>query len=234
MKRFTQFLTEQMAVMPAPNMLKAFYLAGGPGSGKTSVAQDCFAVAAQGETAVSIYGLQYTNSDIAFEAALRAENINPEDLEEFQRTDPVMWNKTKEMRFEAERITDAQRNAYLNQRVGIVYDGTGRDYRKRLAQKEHAESLGYDTYLIFVQTPLDMAYERNEERTRRLPESVVEKVWRQTEANRPHYMWAFGEHFHEIADGNTLTTAIKRYVADCLSEPVQNPIGQQWLNKTRR
>ena len=140
-----------------------------------------------------------------------------------------MWNKTEEMRFEAERITDAQRNDYLNQRVGIVYDGTGRDYKKRLAQKEHAESLGYDCSLIFVQTPLEMAYARNEERTRRLPENIVEKVWRQTEANRPYFQWAFGPNFVEISDGNTLTTQIKRYVADFLSKPIENPIGQAWL-----
>lgn len=225
-----QALAEQtVSMMPKPGMLKAFYLAGGPGSGKTSVAQDCFAVAAHGETAVSVYGLMYTNSDIPFEAMLRDAGINPEDLEEMKVNDPAQFNKTEQMRFKAEDITDAKRLEYLNQRLGIVYDGTGRDYHKRLKQKAEAEARGYDCSLIFVQTPLKMAYQRNEERTRRLPEDIVKKVWMDTEANRPYYMQAFGDHFIEIADGNTLTTSIKRFVADCLSKPIENPIGQAWL-----
>ena len=46
-------------------------------------------------------------------------------------------------------------------RLGMVVDGTGRDYDKIKNQVAQLRQLGYDCYMIFVNTSLDVALERN-------------------------------------------------------------------------
>ena len=50
----------------------------------------------------------------------------------------------------------------------MVIDGTGRDYDKIANQKAILQQLGYDCYMIFVNTSLDVALERNQ----RLSETI--------------------------------------------------------------
>ena len=49
-------------------------------------------------------------------------------------------------------------------RLGMVVDGTGRDYDKIKNQVAQLRQLGYDCYMIFVNTSLDVALERNSKR----------------------------------------------------------------------
>lgn len=228
MKRFSQFVSEATAIR-APHMLKAFFLAGGPGSGKSSVASDVFQIATHGERSVSAFGLVYTSSDIWYEKLLRDNGIDAEKLNYYEKHEPAKWAQASEFRKEAKRLTDAQRNQTLDARMGIVFDGTGEDYNEKVEQKAYAESKGYDCYMVFVQTPLELALLRNQDRTRVLPVDLVTKMWTNVEANRPKYEQLYGDNFHQIHDGDTRTTAIKRYVIRCLTAPVQNPIGRSWL-----
>ena len=45
-------------------------------------------------------------------------------------------------------------------RLGMVVDGTGRDYDKIKNQVAQLRQLGYDCYMIFVNTSLDVALEK--------------------------------------------------------------------------
>ena len=38
----------------------------------------------------------------------------------------------------------------------MIIDGTGHEYSKIDKLKKHAESLGYDTYMVFVNTSLEV------------------------------------------------------------------------------
>ena len=51
-------------------------------------------------------------------------------------------------------------------RLGLVIDGTGRDYDTDFLSNEIIKELGYDTYMIFVNTSLKVALERNAKRDR--------------------------------------------------------------------
>ena len=44
--------------------------------------------------------------------------------------------------------------------LGMLIDGTGRDFDKMAREKARAEDLGYDTFMIFVDTSLPVALER--------------------------------------------------------------------------
>ena len=50
-----------------PGILKCVFLAGGPGSGKSRIANDLFGIG-KGLSMVSYTGLKSVNSDVAFEA----------------------------------------------------------------------------------------------------------------------------------------------------------------------
>ena len=57
-------------------------------------------------------------------------------------------------------------------RLGMVIDGTGRDYDKIANQKALLQQLGYDCYMIFVNTSLDVALERNAKRREEVYQNI--------------------------------------------------------------
>ena len=55
--------------------------------------------------------------------------------------------------------------------------------KKISGQKSKLDNLGYDTYMIFVNTSLDTALERNQMRPRKLKDSMVTLLWNQVQQN---------------------------------------------------
>ena len=141
-----------------PNILKAFFLAGGPGSGKSYVVK----------RTTGGLGLKVVNSDIAFERKLKDAGLST-DLREL---DPEVRD---EVRGRAKKVTAKQKANYVNGRLGLIIDGTGKDYQKIADQATQLKQLGYDVHMIFVNTSLDTALERNAKRDRKVPESLVIK-----------------------------------------------------------
>ena len=58
----------------------------------------------------------------------------------------------------------------------MIIDGTGDDFQKISREKKELEEIGYDCYMIFVNTTLEVALQRNELRDRVLPKSIVEEI----------------------------------------------------------
>jgi len=116
-----------------PGIFKAFFLAGGPGSGKTFVTQSAF-----GGT-----GLKLVNSDNAFERGLKKANLSLKmpDSEEYFRNI---------IRQRAKTTAGNMLDTYVQGRLGLIIDATGRD--KDLVQRQVAmlRNIGYDCYMIFV------------------------------------------------------------------------------------
>lgn len=222
-------------------ILKCVFLAGGSGSGKSYVTKEMFGV--DKYTFVSS-GLKLVNSDIAFEKGMKKANIDPRKLAEIEKNDPELWAKigagNNSIRGKAKTITDKQQRAYEMGRLGLVVDGTGDDYDKMVIKKAQAESLGYDCYMIFVNTTLDVAIERNRKRERRLPDKLVKEKWFSAQTNLAKYHKLFGSNFVEVKnqtyeqDKNKIRKAIERFI----KAPIKNPIGKKWiateLNKKNR
>ena len=127
-----------------PNIFKAFFLAGGPGSGKSYVAGK----------ATSGSGLKSVNSDDAFEHMLNKAGLSLKMPPEETEPRDVVRGKAKD-------ITTRMEKNFIEGRLGLIIDGTGRDVDKILGQKAKLDELGYDTYMIFVNTSLDVALQRN-------------------------------------------------------------------------
>ena len=208
-----------------PNIFKAFFLAGGPGSGKTFVTRNAF-----GGT-----GLRMINSDSAFENALRKHGLSlkmPEDEAEARDI----------LRARAKGTTDRTMDLSIKGRLGMVIDGTGRDYDKIANQKAILQQLGYDCYMIFVNTSLEVALERNKRRERSVPEYITRKSWEAVQTNIGRFQHLFGLGNMVVVDNSKddreLTTIVMSKVAKevrrLLGNKVKSYTAKRWMATERR
>jgi len=198
-----------------PNIFKAFFLAGGPGSGKSYVA---------GRT-MGGHGLKTVNQDEPFEHLLKKAGLSLKMPPEQQEPRDVVRGRAKD-------ITKARQSNYLEGRLGVVIDGTGKDANKILGQKSGLEELGYDTYMIFVNTSLDVALQRNAERSRSIPEPIVVKSWKDVQANIGKFSNMFRAGFIVVDNNNAgedILKEVEKRVRGLLRKKVKNTRAQSWM-----
>ena len=198
-----------------PNILKAFFLAGGPGSGKSYVVK----------RTTGGLGMKIVNSVIAFEKKLKDAGLTT-DLREL---DPEVRD---EVRGRAKKVTAKQKANYLNGRLGLIIDGTGKDYDKIATQATELKQLGYDVHMIFVNTSLDTALERNAKRDRKVPESLVIKSWNDVQKNIGKFSQYFRRNFIVVDNNDSeedVMGPVFKQVRSLAMAKVQNPTGLKWI-----
>ena len=197
-----------------PNIFKAFFLAGGPGSGKSYVVRYT-----TGGT-----GLRVVNSDDVFEGYLKAAGLSMKMGSEDPRRD--------KLRSKAKKTVAKRKANYIEGRIGLVIDGTGKDYDKIRAQKAELESLGYDTHMIFVNTSIEVALERNAKRDRTVPEDAAILAWKAVQSNIGKFSSLFRGTM-VIVDNNIpdedIEMATFKEVKRLLKKKVKNTRAKQWI-----
>ena len=86
--------------------------------------------------------------------------------------------------------------------------------------------------MIFVNTSLDTALQRNAERPRSVPESIVVKSWNDVQSN----IGAFSQHFREnfiVVDNNDagedVFVKVFKQIKGLLRKKVTSPLAKQWV-----
>ena len=169
-----------------PNIFNAIFLAGGPGSGKSYVV----------ERSTGGLGMKILNSDDIYERDLEKAGLDigkPED---------IFSDEGQEIRAKSKRLTKLRRDSWVDGRLGIIIDGTGKDLNKIGRQKKLLDQLGYETMMIFANTSLEIAQQRNKERRRTLPEKAVAEMWSQVQKNIGGFQQLFGSRNFIIVDNN--------------------------------
>lgn len=224
-----------------PGIFKAIFLAGGPGSGKSFVAGEIAGIP-KGFN-FSVDGLKVVNSDPEFEYFLKKAGVDPKNLgslsdKEFEK----LTVGDDSPRGKAKKIKQSKENLYVQGRLGLLIDGTGDDYNK--INKKHMElkKHGYDTYMVFINTTLEVAQERNATRDRVLPEKMVKDIWTAVQKNLGKFQGLFRQNF--IIVDNTeikvakrendnklfekhIYTAIKRF----MRMPIKSGIAKRWIKQ---
>ena len=254
---FVEIITEGV---DDPGILKCIFLAGGPGSGKSYTAKEIFGVGKTAISSVSSGGLKLVNSDTAFEKALKDNGINPKDLGRFEKEDPKMWDfiageeNPNSIRNQAKKITKQQQAFYEAGRLGLIIDGTGDEVTKIKEKKAHAESLGYDCYMVFVNTSLEVAQERNSSRDRTLSDDRVSQIWKACQNNLGAFQSMFSGNFIivdnteykkyqskfrdrksgeiKIVDTN-IAQNIQKAIDSFLRKTIYNQIGKKWIETAK-
>jgi len=199
-----------------PNIFKAVFMAGGPGSGKSHIA---------GKTTGGL-GLKIINSDDAFERFLTKEGLS------LKMPDSETLERDIE-RSRAKKVTASKKFYAIQGRLGILIDGTGHIYDKIAKQATMLQQLGYETSMVFVNTSLEVALHRNANRPRSVKPALVKKSWKDVQNNMGKFQNYFEAANFFIVDNNgfeeDMLEISTKHIRRAISKPVKNVIAQAWI-----
>ena len=149
-----------------PYLLKAVFLGGAGGSGKSLVSDAMFGGS----------GLKIISADKHLERFLKHAGVPFSEVgQEYE-----LFGKARDaMKMELRH--------YAQRRLGLIVDSTAWAYDRVARPAQKLRSLGYDLFMVFVTTTLETALARNRERAERggrfVPDSFVEDAWRGAHRN---------------------------------------------------
>ncbi len=217
MQSFKEFICEGLY---DPARHKAIFLLGGPGSGKSYVRDKT-----KGDL-----GFKSVDSDTAFEHAMHKHGLSLKMPEHEKAV-------RDSVRAGAKAVTHKREHHWMNGRLGLMIDGTGRDHEQVIKHSQALRNLGYDTHAVFVNTSLHVAHKRNELRARSVPRETVEHSWHAAQNNLGKFQQHFGtDKMHIVdndkADENVLHHLHKK-IRKIAAAPVTNPIAKEWEKDQR-
>lgn len=206
-----------------PSIFKAVFLAGGPGSGKSFIV---------GKTALTSLGMKVINSDDAFENALKKAGMEP-------TPENIFTDKGQEIRKGAVAITGKKQKIAIDGRLGLVIDGTGKDYEKISRQAGELRKLGYEVAMIFVNTDLETAQSRNQARQRTLPADKVKQMWDQVQSNIGKFQNFFSSNMFIIdnsegADFERDVLRTYKKISAWAKKAPSKPAAKNWISKAKK
>ena len=212
-----------------PHIFKAVFMAGGPGSGKSYIAKSKLLKGG---------GLKIVNSDDIFEYKMKKAGLDYEDPE-------VIYSpQGQDMRNTSKELTGRMEQRYLDGRLGLIIDGTGRDVDKIARAVEKLVKMGYSCMMVFVNTSLDIAQQRNLEREgRTIKPEEVEKMWNAVQNNMMKFQQLFGDGKFQIVDNNGGLEdperaenfhKVEKNITAFISRPPSNRYAKKWIDMETR
>ena len=211
-----------------PHIFKAVFMAGGPGSGKSYIATSRILKGG---------GLKIVNSDDIFEYKMKKAGLDHGDPE-------VIYSpQGQEIRNQAKQMTGTMEDGYLEGRLGLIIDGTGRDVTKIAKAKEKLMNMGYSCMMVFVNTSLDIAQERNLDRERVLPADEVSSMWNAVQNNIMKFQQLFGASKFQVVDNNggledpdraENFKVVEKNITAFISRPPSNRYAKAWIENEQK
>jgi len=227
MLNFNDYLDNEDIITEGINdkhIFKAFFLAGGPGSGKSWVA---------GKT-LEGSGLKVINSDDGFERYARKAGLDLKQMGDFTK------DQTKQkdaLRQRAKRGTESMGQHAINGRLGLILDSTARDADKIESAAAGLRYLGYQTYMVFVNTTVEVALKRNEERPRSVPAPIVMRSHAQIQKQIPRLIRMFGaSNFIEVHNNkykDDINVKVYKEIRKKMNSKVTSPIALKWIENEK-
>lgn len=203
-------------------IFKAVFLAGGPGSGKSYIAS----------RTTGGQGFKVLNSDRAFEYLMKQAGLSL-DMSSLSADE----EKAKdEIRARAKELTSKQKANWCRGRLGQVIDGTGRDFKKIQRLRQDYEEMGYDTYMVFVNTSLEATKKWNQTRERKVPEDILVPAWQSVQNNMGRFQQLFGKSNFAIIDNTPAASPEEMeqlwniISKDFARRPIANPKAKAWID----
>lgn len=202
----TQILTDGVH---DPQIFKAVFMAGAPGSGKSTIAHKLFA-----------------------HTGLRALNVD--DFWQLYRTKNKPGNYEKYW-----ELYKKKEKHLLDGRIGLLIDGTARNPEKMAEVKNRLEELGYETAMVFVNATLGVSWQRVQHRAeksgREIEREFVENTWNQVQRGLGKLQNIFQERFF-IIDNNRKDVNLKyasKSLDRWLSTPPMKMKAQEWIKQQK-
>ena len=237
--KFEELKQELLEGVYDPGIFKAFFLAGGAGSGKSYSAEKATGSAAgkfQWDDSMSKlkpgkvgpYGLKVVNSDEQLEYGLMkakmSSNMKAYTSGEVERKELI--------RTKAKKVTKKREQLWINGRLGLIIDGTAKDLTKLGIKKKALEDVGYDTYMIFVNTSIDVAIQQNNARARKLPDEIIRQTWNEVQGIKQELSNLFPGGFVEIVNNRAGEDVFRKAfveVGKLIKRPPTKPAAKMWI-----
>jgi hypothetical protein len=174
---------------PKPSR-KVIFLAGGAGSGKGNVIS---------KLGLEKQGFKIVNSDISLEWLKKNSGL-PADMRDLTKEQRSTLGK---LGAESRKIARRKMMKYQGNANGVVVDGTGGSVKTMQKLVDEFKSKGYDVSMLFVDTSLEVALERNRARKERsLLDKIVERNHEAVQKNKSNFKTMFGGRFMEVNTDN--------------------------------
>ena len=237
--RFEDLKQELLEGVYDPGIFKAFFLAGGAGSGKSYSAEKATGSAAgkfQCDDSISKltpgkvgpYGLKVVNSDEQLEYGLMKAKMSS-NMKAYTDDETT---KKELIRTRAKKVTKKREQLWVNGRLGLIIDGTAKDLTKLSIKKKKLEDVGYDTYMIFVNTDLDVAIQQNNMRARKLPDEIIRQTWEEVQQIKMGLSNLFSGGFVEIINNRAGEDVFRKafvQVGKLIKRPPTKPAAKMWI-----
>ena len=169
-------------------------MAGGAGSGKGGVIK---------QLGLEKQGYKIVNSDISLEWLKKNHGL-PENMNDLTKEQQSELGK---LQWEARQIASKKKMKYQGNGDGVVVDGTGGSLKVMEKQVQEFRDKGYDVQMVFTETSLETAVQRNANRSERsLREGIVRRNHESVQANKEGFKKLFGENFAEVKTDNLKQT----------------------------
>jgi len=171
--------------LPKPQR-KVIFLAGGAGSGKGNVIS---------KLGLKDQGFKIVNSDISLEWLKKNSGL-PANMNDFTKE---QRSKLGSLQHQARGIAKRKMMKYQGNANGVVVDGTGGSIKSMEKLVNEFKDKGYDVSMMFVETSLPVALERNAARKERsLLDKIVTKNHEAVQGNKDGFKTMFGDRFMEV------------------------------------
>ena len=165
---------------------KVIFLAGGAGSGKSSVVK---------KLGLENKGMKIVNQDISLEWLKKNSGL-PENMNDLTKEQRSILGK---LQHQARGIAKRKMMKFQGKGEGVVVDGTGASMKQMTKLVNEFKEKGYEVSMLFVETDLNVALERNRNRKERsLLDFIVRKNHESVMANKEGFMEMFGEYFMNV------------------------------------
>lgn len=129
------------------------------------------------------------------------------------------------------QMTINQLALYVNSMLPLFVDSTSNKINRAVYRDGLLKSFGYDTAMVWVETSLDTAIQRVQQRDRSVPESFIRSVHDSLAENKKYYMKHYSTFVEVQNDGGELTNeailAAYRKVSGFFRGEIENPIGRR-------
>ena len=237
--RFEDLKQELLEGVYDPGIFKAFFLAGGAGSGKSYSAEKATGEAAgkfQWDDSISKltpgkvgpYGLKVVNSDEQLEFGLMKAKMSS-NMKAYTDDETT---KKELIRTRAKKVTKKREQLWVNGRLGLIIDGTAKDLTKLSIKKKALDDVGYDNYMIFVNTDLDVAIQQNNMRARKLPDEIIRQTWEEVQQIKMGLANLFSGGFVEIVNNRAGEDVFRKafvQVGKLIKRPPTRPAAKMWI-----
>lgn len=200
-------------------ILHACYLGGSPGAGKSFVT---------GKIKSGQIEPKVVNTDTHVEFLAKLHGINVNDVMEKW---PTYGKKIK-------KLNSNQLALYLNSMLPLFIDGTSSNPNNLLRRTGILKGIGYDTGMIWVETSLKTALERNKKRERNVDEDFLIETHKKIQNLKSYYQSEF-KFFVELKNDegelseDVVLKAFKK-TTSFFNSDVKNFVGKSLIEEMRK